>query len=108
MIIVIRRNIDKVSGFPDIVLGDKYYIYFSSIYIFPEFVLNPLKDMTKVERLNLISRICVLDIHSILQSEDYVFKDRAVVAYLKLNIFLIKSGESGLSRFLCCFFLIKD
>ena len=25
MIIVIRRNIDKVSGFPDIVLGDIYY-----------------------------------------------------------------------------------
>ena len=24
MIIVIRRNIDKVSGFPDIVLGDIY------------------------------------------------------------------------------------
>ena len=26
MIIVIRRNIDKVSGFPDIVLGDIYYM----------------------------------------------------------------------------------
>ena len=24
---VTRRNIDKVSGFPDIVLGDIYYIY---------------------------------------------------------------------------------
>ena len=29
MIIVIRRNTDKVSGFPDIVLGDIYYIYLS-------------------------------------------------------------------------------
>ena len=28
-IIVIRRNIDKVSGFPDIVLGDIYYKTFS-------------------------------------------------------------------------------
>ena len=25
MIIVIRMNVDKVSGFPDIVLGDIYY-----------------------------------------------------------------------------------
>ena len=83
MIIVIRRNIDKVSGFLDIVLWDMCYIYFASIYIFPELVLNPLKDMTKVERLNLISRICVLQFSpSILQSEDYVFQDRAVVTLL--------------------------
>ena len=27
MILVIRRNIDKVSGFPDIVLGDIYYMH---------------------------------------------------------------------------------
>jgi len=27
IIIVIRRNIDKVSGFPDIILGDICYMY---------------------------------------------------------------------------------
>ena len=32
MIIVIKRNIDKASGFPDIVLGDINYIY--NIYIY--------------------------------------------------------------------------
>jgi len=36
MIFVIRRNIDKGSGFPDIVLGDIYYNNkFFVIYFFP-------------------------------------------------------------------------
>jgi len=37
MIIVIKRNIDTVSGFPDIVLGDIYY-NFDKFIIFKYFL----------------------------------------------------------------------
>ena len=42
MIIVIRRNIDKVSGFPDIILGDIYYWYLILPYslVPPHYLLN--------------------------------------------------------------------